>query len=446
MSTNSNIQYGDASIKDPHATINIANGLSTITSAENAPIYLNGHRVVSSPLKLGDVIFINGLKIIWMDNFIKVNNPANKMKLNGLNLSNLVFSDANNYTKVTESERNIKLYDESKLFFHTPKQSTTIKKVEMPIETPPDKEKYEPMPIIFTLGTSMVVAASSGMSAINAVKNLANGAEDKLSNYFEIGLSVLMLVSCIFMPILLEIYQKHVFRKKERIRQKRYKKYLDMKKNEISNVILNQENILKDKHLAIDIVEKQMLAKGYSFWSRENIDPDFLAVRLGVGNIPASLKITAQLDQFHLDDDNLRDMVEELVKKDYMLSNVPISISFLTNKVTPIVIENINREYEYINTIMLQLLFYYSSLDLKIVLFTKEENQSKWDYLKYTSHIWSTDREKRLFAVNETEINQLSMYLEQVYNVRLKETTTYNPEDNNDVNKSELYKYRIIQI
>ena len=434
-----NISFGDGSIKDTHGRIQITNGFSILTATEGASIYVNNKRVQQAYLKLGDVIFINGLKIIWMDGFIKINNPHNKVKLNGIQSGNLNFQDASTYTPTTETERTTKLYDESKLFFHTPKQSTYIKNEEMFIETPPDKQNYEPMPIIFTLGTSMVVAASSGMSGVSAVRNIMSGTGDALTNYLEVGLAALMLVSCIFMPVLLEMYQKAQSRKKEKIRQKRYKQYIDDKRNEINEIIKTQENILNEKHLPLDKVEKQMANQGYAFWSREIIDPDFLSVRLGVGNLPAYINVTANLDQFSMYDDNLKDMVKQLVKEDKTLTNVPISLSFLTNRITPIVNET-NRSYDYINTIMLQLLFYYSSLDLKIVLFTKEENQSKWDYLKYTSHIWSTDREKRLFAVNETEINQLSMYLEQVYNVRLKETTTYNPEDNNDVNKSELYK------
>ena len=48
-----------------------------------------------------------------------------------------------------------------------------------------------------------------------------------------------------------------------------------------------------------------------------------------------------------------------------------------------------------------------------------EDNEDKWSFLKYTSHNWSADRERRLFASNESDINQLYMYLEQVYNKRL---------------------------
>ncbi len=439
MSNNTTIQYGDGLIKDPHASIKIANDTGVITAAENALVYVNNKAIKSQTLKLGDVIFIYGLRIIWMGNFIKVNNPSNKVTLNGLQASNLVFQEADKYTKVTESERNTKLYDESQLFFHTPTQSTFIKNVDIHIETPPDKEKYESLPIIFTLGTSMVVAASAGMSGINAVRNMMAGEGDKLTNYLEIGIAGLMLFSCIFMPILLDLYQKHVSNKKERLRQKRYKKYLETKKNEIDLAIKSQSNILNDKHLPIDKVEKQMLSKGYAFWSREIIDPDFLSVRLGVGNVPASLHVGANLEEFNLYDDNLKDMVADMVNKNYELPNVPISISLLNNRITPIVNET-NKVYEYINTIMLQLLFYYSSIDLKIVLITKEENKDKWDYLKYTTHNWNANHDKRLFAVDENEINQLSMYLEQEYKRRIEVTSVYQADDNNDINKNELYK------
>ena len=439
MAQNNTIQYGVSSLKDVHAKIQFVEGNFWLTPVDEALIYLNGKRVKQTFLRMGDVIFVSGLKIIWMNNFIKINNPNNRVTLNGIAETGLVHPDATQYTERTESERNTKLYNESQMFFHIPRQSSSIKEVDFPIQVPPEKEKVERMPLIFTLGTSIVVAASSGMTGIQAVQKLRAGTEDKLTAYMEIFLCVLMLVSCLLIPILLEFYQKHLYAHKERVRQKKYKAFLDKKKKEIDKIIATQEGILKDNFLSLEEIEKQMANQGHAFWSKEIVDDDFLSVRLGKGNVPAAIKIRASLDQFHMEDDNLRDMVVELSEKKMELKDVPISLSLLKNKITPIVNES-NKMYEYINSIMLQLLFYYSAMDLKIVLITSEENEYKWDYLKYMSHNWSNDHEKRLFAVTDTEIGQLSAFLEQVYNERTTKSTEYNPESGNETRKDEFYK------
>ena len=46
---------------------------------DNFRIYVNQQRVVNRRLKTGDIIFIGGLKIIWMGNYMKINNPGNRV-------------------------------------------------------------------------------------------------------------------------------------------------------------------------------------------------------------------------------------------------------------------------------------------------------------------------------------------------------------------------------
>ena len=53
---------------------------------DNYKIYINNARATLKKLKPGDVIFIGGLKIIWMSNFIYVNNPRNILRITGMKL------------------------------------------------------------------------------------------------------------------------------------------------------------------------------------------------------------------------------------------------------------------------------------------------------------------------------------------------------------------------
>ena len=42
---------------------------------------------------------------------------------------------------------------------------------------------------------------------------------------------------------------------------------------------------------------------------------------------------------------------------------------------------------------ILQIISYYSGLDLKIAIVTTEENKKKWEYLKYLPHCISNDQQ-----------------------------------------------------
>ena len=49
-------------------------------------VYVNNSRVTIKRMKIGDIIFIAGLKIVWMGHFICVNNPRNILKITGMDL------------------------------------------------------------------------------------------------------------------------------------------------------------------------------------------------------------------------------------------------------------------------------------------------------------------------------------------------------------------------
>ena len=96
------------------------------------------------------------------------------------------------------------------------------------------------------------------------------------------------------------------------------------------------------------------------------------------------------------------------------IENMPVSYSFYNNKITA-VMGNKNMSFGFITNIILQLLTFYSYEDLKIVVFTNEENDAKWDYLKFLNHNFSNDKGFRFFASDNDSIREVSDYLNRQY-------------------------------
>ena len=91
-SSTCNINYQNQETLLNHAIINLKDHNNNYTikgNSDGGAVYVNLKRVNEKDLQLGDVIFINGLKIIWMNNYIKVNNPNQKVTIMGLNIVNL---------------------------------------------------------------------------------------------------------------------------------------------------------------------------------------------------------------------------------------------------------------------------------------------------------------------------------------------------------------------
>lgn len=411
--------------------INGAYIIKNLNPSNNA-IYINGISAVSAKLNLGDVIFLLGLKIIWMGNYFMINSYENQYTLFGLNTIVINKPKSIEYTPVTEVERNSKIFNENQIFSHTPRIQRRIKKQKIKIDVPPAKEEENRMPIIVTLSSSIVMGLTSCFTLLSTINYMAtSNSSNKFHYIIQILIGITMLVSSLVIPLIVNSIERKIGKKKEEKRIDLYTKYLNKKYNDINKNIKEQEEILHESNLTLKEIQKRIYNRSEGLWYREILDDDFLTIRLGIGNMLAEIDIDKVERNFELVEDKLLDMFYEISEKDFELNNVPISISMVENIVLPFII-NIDNSQDYINGILLQLIFYYCPMDLKIVCFTNKINESKWEYIKYLPHCWSINGEKRFFAVNDEEKNQISIYLEQIYNKRI--------EKNNDSEKSESYK------
>ena len=437
-----NVIYNNEKIGFNQANI-VFNGDKYVLKASDAndiKVYVNSCSVKEKELNLGDVIFIDGLKMIWLNDCIKINNPNGLVKLNGLNM---VAKDANANknacSPVKETEKNIKLYKENDVFFHTTRLKTKITNEIIEIELPPEADNEEHIPMILSIGSSAIIGITSCITGISAIHGLVTKQTDLFNAILEIVMCLLMLTACMFFPMLAESYQKKLKKKKEALRQKKYSEYLQDKVEKIKNIEQKQSNILRENNYTLEDINSRIMNNHNGVWQREIIDEDFLDVTLGIGDINAFIEIQAPTEQFSLYEDNLKEKVNKIVTEERLLKDVPINVSMINNRVLPFII-NATFKDKYINSIMMQILFYYSGLDLKIVVLTNNANETKWEYIKYMPHCWANNRERRFFAIEENEMQQLSQYLEKVYDERAH----VNKEDE-DINKnsksdSDLYK------
>ena len=400
--------------------------------------YLNENTFEEAILKTGDVIFLNGLRIIWMGSFIKVIQTGDKILVVKLN----PFSDSqtnNNYTLVGELDKKIKLFRENDIFFHTPRIKSDIEEYSINIELPPSSFKEQGMPMIFTLGSSIMFGLISCVSGVTAVQGLIQGTVSKSSAIVELVICFLMIVSSVLFPVFSDLWEKNRQKKMENLRQVKYKEYLEKNMQLMNQYVSAQEKILKENNLNQNDIMNDIVNRSRLIWRRNIFDNDFLSVTLGIGDIPAKINIVLPNVGFSLEDDNLKKLVFEKFSKKPILKNIPVSMSLIENRVLPILID-IKDKIDFINSIMLQLIYYHSARDLKIVIFTNQSYESRWEYFRYLSHCWNNKFNKRFFAINEEESADISLYLESIYEKRISESGNNGTNDSNAyLNFSEYY-------
>lgn len=438
---NCNICYHNNNIAPSHALITYE-GQNWFINANDAT-YLNGNRVTKAVLHAGDTIFIKGLKIVWMQHFIQINNPNKLVTVAGLNAYTYQPAQTNQeYTPVSDEQQSMDLYDDDDYFFHTPRIREVVEEEEVEIDAPPASEKEEDTPFWLTIGSSITMGASSLVMGYNVGYGLMTGTRTIMSALPQIVLCIAMIVGSLIIPKMASAYHKKKRAEREELRIRKYNDYLDEKEEKIIMIMKKQAQIMRDNSLTANgCVNVINSVNNRNFWGRNISDDDFLKLRLGLGSVNTPLHIVAPKEKFTLDDDDLLKRVYTIVDRHKKLVDVPINISLIDKKISAFIC-SANRKNDYINGLMVQLLALHSGGDLKIVILTNEKNQSRWNYLKYSPYCFNDDKSLRFFATNAEEIKEVSSFLESEFKTRkdLLENKVKDKSEAEDIKKADEYK------
>lgn len=406
--SNCNIYYQRQGVVGQHILIQNSNDKWLLT-ANGTGVFVNGRVIKQIYLKTGDVIFLNGLKIIFMDNFLRLNNPNNMVAINGLQYYNdSSQTDYTNYEKVNTDEIGYELYDSSQYFYHIPRIINGYDEEEVIIDSPPEEEKEQHTPFILSLGSSLTMAASSFMMGFSVVNGLSTGTRKFIDVLPQLVMCIAMIFGSIVMPKITTAYTNKLRRKREKLRQEKYSEYLKYKEQEINEILEKQITILKLNYPTQRDCINLIMNKDKRLWERQINDKDFLSLSVGLGKRQASIKITAPEKKFTLDEDGLQEKVFSLVNKSKDLNDAPITYSLIKRRFSAIICNSKTRNL-YINSLILQLITMHSATDLKLAFLIDDDEQ--FDYAKYLPHTWSEDKKNRYFASDITDIKQVSELL-----------------------------------
>ena len=449
LNTRTEIVFGGQSTYDvshnnllsPHYRIYRNNNAWVLETNQNAKVFVNNKRCFAKFLQLGDIIFTNGLKLIWMNSHIIINNPNNGLTTSLPKYTAFEPNKENEFTPVKETEKNIVLYNDKQVFFHTPRFKNEITDKNVKIEFPPKEKKKDDTPAIFTYGATIVMGMSSAVTGVIAIFGIMKGTATLASSITEITICVTMIIGMIMLPMMQLKYNDRKIKKDEAKRQKVFGEYLNKKREEIQNELNNEKSILLLNNLSPQELENAIVNKTHDVWGREILDDDFLTLRLGVGNKNSDITIEIPEEEFSMEDDTLKDEVKNMKNTKLVLENVPITISLVDYNVFPIIIGNdYKQRKQIIDWLSLQLMAYYSGVDLKIIIFTSRDREDEWECFKYLPHCYSDDRQMRFFATNEDEYKNVTHYLEDIYNKRKEEETELSEQQNANYEATDKYK------
>lgn len=412
-SQSTHIHFNNIVVSSTHARLSNAGG-GWVIYDENSTngVYVNNYRVTDKQeLKPGDVIFIMSLKIIIGNGFLAMNNPDQKVELDG----NIFFP----YIKERMISRAEDDYEEMEIeyFYRSPRFKRDIKEKIIKVDAPPVNQQREEMPIMMAIGPSLTMGLASLTTGLFAINNaMQNGNIN--SAIPSIVMSFSMLLGTVLWPILSKRYEKKRSMENENKRQYRYKNYLKNIEEEYEKEAQKQKEILEENYLTLqqcgDIVAKVKS----SLWERELGQNDFLKLRVGKGNTEASIKYSYQERRFVLDDDNLQNEMLSMCEHPKKLEQVPIVVSLFENYVSGVV-GNREDTMAFAKGLLLQMITYYSYDEFKIVLLMNAAELKEIETIRWIPHVWDDEKRVRLIATNATELKEVSAYLEQEIKKRI---------------------------
>ncbi len=422
------IMYANEGVKTTHAKITYQNGSYFLSNNHHdSLVYLN-HNAVEDVMALhsGDIIFLKGLKVIFVvmkkGILLNVNSPLNKVVCH----SPLVMESAREYIESpNENEElpELELYQDSSYFHKKPRFRALLTELKMVIDPPPIKANEDDRPLLLIVGPMVTMGMSSAMMGLVAVNNVVNNNAKLISVLPSIVMCVAMMSSVILWPIITNRFDKKKQKKLEAKRQKKYKEYIEEKRQVIIDTIRQQRHILLENNLSLEECKQVILHQKFNLWERKKEEQDFLTVSLGMGTIPMKISIDYPTEHFTLEEDNLREMLNSLGREPKNLADVPITLSLIEQYIVAI-IGNKQINQRLVNNMILQLVAFHSYDDLKIVVFTNECQKEEWSFTKFLPHSFRDDKKMRFFASNNDDSKEICYFLEHELSRRMEDGKT----------------------
>lgn len=417
---NSNIQYPCKFLGNDLIRIyNNDKGLLLEVGDISKYIYINENRVVNnvSAINIGDTINIYGLKMMFLKGMLLINNMEGRVlvKENDAHIKRYNFPKLDDPKNIEIKDDD--LYEKDDYFSKAPRIRRIIEKKVIKLSPPPRNGSNNELPMILTVGPMLTMGVTSGVTFLSTIININSGKYTINDQWPSLITSGIMLVSMLVWPMVIQIYNRVMKKKKQAELVLKYNEYLDEKRKELEEERNVQRDILIDNLVAVDRCVNIILNKSINFWDKRIDQSDFLVTRIGYGNELMDVEVQYPDEGFTVEEDELRKQADKLVSEFKYINDVPIGYSFYDNKVTA-VMGNTNKSLSFVNNIILQLITFYSYEDLKIVVFTQEEYKKNWQYIKYLNHNFNNEKSFRFFASDNDSYLAVAEFLNFEVNMR----------------------------
>lgn len=399
-------------ISDKQIQLNYNNGnWDYINLEKSIPIFINKKRRDKGILSSFDILFVMGLRIIFIGKCIIVVFPPQTLHVspNKLNDVNLVYAVDNNSSKEIYKE----FYSSSDYFFKSPVFKRKMVEYDIDITAPEAKSKSSGSGLLSQIVPSALMSVTSLVSLYYSISNYNHASlaatPDQLSQNKEslvtsVIMCIVMLITGIAWPII-EHFASIIKNKIAAVnRVIDYKKYLNRKQKEVNRELVDEKSALNFNCISLKQCQEAILQKNANLFSNSINSNSFLSIRFGVGRVKSLIKFNYSKPDLIVQNDKLYDKIDDLIKSGKYIDDAAFVFNLKNNSLA--IINPIGNYDNYLNAIILQLMTLHDYNDLKFIVLTDEgSNLCK---IKNLNHCWNNERTSRYFATNIHEAENIS--------------------------------------
>lgn len=288
------------------------------------------------------------------------------------------------------------------LFQRSPRLIPPVPAPEVQVPAPPARPT-EPA-VSFSSVLLMVLPALVGALVVFFLSRGRGG-----SPWISIGMTVPMLAISAGLQVVRMVGQRRAFDRQMEERENRYHQVLDATTRQLQESADEQRRILCDldpdpKTCALRVAERSP-----RLWERSPDDQDFLAIRLGVGQLPAAAKVKVPHPPGAEEPDPLLVEALKIPERFAAVEGVPIRVPLCEVGVVGVVGPRPS-VLEATRGLLCHLSVHHSPDEAKVAVIFDGDEAGEWAWARWLPHVWASPK-RRMLAADPDGIDRLATEL-----------------------------------
>ena len=351
--------------------------------APEGAVYVNGRRSRGGRLAPGDEVFTMGLMLIPFPGGLAVNCPSEAMS----------FGTWRPVRREADAGRAPAFVAPEPVWFsRMPRFRTAVETAQLSVQLPPSMASQPQAQSALSMGPALTSGLFMMLGGLGSVASLG------------------MIAGNLAFPLLGHRKAQKEYEENEKRRQEAYRAYLAKTEQQLRAGIAQNQTRLLELTPETSAEAAALLHDRRHLWERRARDEDFLALRLGTGDIPLRCSLEASMHSPGDADDPLQASLSAFLEQDWALHGVPIVLA--ADRFQVVGVSGPERmRAQLLVRVMTQFALHVAYDELRLCVLGALPAEA--EPLLRLPHLWNEERTLRYAAAREEEVTGLLPALEQ---------------------------------